>query len=87
MYLNNSSATPASKYEKITLARNILELPESATMDEIKSNYRRLIQKWHPDRCDKNKEMCHKMTAKIIQAQQINLKYCYHYKYSFKKGR
>jgi len=36
------------KYQKIYEARKLLELPERATMDEIKTGYRNLIKKWHP---------------------------------------
>ncbi|MBN2060090.1 MAG: DnaJ domain-containing protein [Deltaproteobacteria bacterium] len=39
-----------SKFDEISKARKILELPEMATMAEIKSNYRRLLAKWHPDK-------------------------------------
>jgi len=38
-----------NKYQEITEARALLELPERATIEEIKSNYRRLMRKWHPD--------------------------------------
>jgi hypothetical protein len=33
-----------NKYQQITEARNLLELPERASMEEIKSNYRNLIR-------------------------------------------
>ena len=39
------------KYQVITNASTILELPESATMEQIKAHYRKLIKKWHPDSC------------------------------------
>ena len=47
-----------NKYEEITEARGILELPETATLASIKSNYRRLLSRWHPDKCEKNREEC-----------------------------
>jgi len=67
---------PITKFEEITRARTVLELPEMATMDEIKSNYRRLIAFWHPDRC---KEMTHR----IIRSYKIIMSYCQHYQFSF----
>ena len=74
-----------SMFQKIKAARILLELPERATMEDIKSNYRVLIQKWHPDRCNADKEKCKEMTAKIIAAYRIINNYCKNYKYSFSK--
>ena len=74
-----------NKYQEITEARKLLELPERATMEEIKANYRKLIRKWHPDRCKKTKKKCTEMTAKIVAAYRIIIAYCNHYKFSFSK--
>lgn len=72
-------------YRKIKEARTILELPEKATMAEIKTSYRSLIRKWHPDRCKKTKAECTEMTTRIITAYRIIYDYCKHYKFSFAK--
>jgi len=72
-----------SKFYEISAARKILELPERSTMPEIKSNYRRLLAKWHPDKTKENKEECAEMTRKIISAYQTILDYCLKYQYSF----
>lgn len=74
-----------SKYEKITEARQILNLPESATMEQIKSNYRRLLARWHPDKCPQDPEKANEMTRKITEAYKIIMDYCTHYRYSFSK--
>ncbi len=74
-----------SKYEKILMARKILQLSDSATMEEIKDSYRRLITKWHPDRCVEEKEACLEMTNKIISAYKVILNYCINYKFSFSR--
>lgn len=74
-----------SMFQKINAARTLLELPERATMEDIKTNYRVLIQKWHPDRCNADQETCKEMTAKIIAAYRIINDYCKNYKYSFAK--
>jgi DnaJ-class molecular chaperone len=74
-----------NKYKEITEARKLLELPERATMDEIKSNYRRLVSKWHPDKCKEGKDKCTEMTQKIIAAYKTIIAYCNQYKYSFSK--
>jgi len=72
-----------STFEKISQAREILELPESATMEAIKSNYRRLLATWHPDRSRGNAYECTEMTRKIIDAYQTIMEYCLTYHYSF----
>jgi preprotein translocase subunit Sec63 len=72
-----------NKYQKITGARQLLMLPESATMEQIKSNYRLLLSKWHPDKSIENQEQCNEMTHKIVAAYQMILAYCNQYPYSF----
>jgi DnaJ-class molecular chaperone len=72
-------------YQKINEARKLLDLPERATMEEIKSNYRELIRKWHPDKCKESKEKCTEMTTRLIAAYKIIHEYCKHYKFSFSK--
>ncbi|MCF8069667.1 MAG: J domain-containing protein [Desulfobacterales bacterium] len=73
------------KYQKITKARKILELSEQASMAEIKSNYRKLLSKWHPDKCKKNSDQCEEKTREIISAYKIIISYCNQYKFSFSK--
>lgn len=73
------------KYQKITEARKLLELPERATMREIKSRYRSLLAQWHPDKCSEKKERCTEMTRKIIAAYKTIIAYCDQYAYSFSK--
>ncbi len=72
-------------YEKIDTARNILELPETATMASIKASYRQLLAKWHPDKCTQDKDTCTEMTRKIISAYGVIVDYCNNYEYSFSK--
>ena len=71
------------KYQVIREARTILELPESATMEQIKANYRSLIRKWHPDSCSEKHEICEEMSRKTTNAYRIILDYCANYLYSF----
>lgn len=54
-------------------------------MAEIKANYRRLLAKWHPDKCVDNQEIRHEMTRKVISAYRVIMDYCLHYQYSFSK--
>jgi len=74
-----------NKYQEITKARKLLELSESATMEEIKSNYRELINKWHPDRCSEHSDQCVEMTRKLVAAYEIITAYCNNYRFSFAK--
>ncbi len=75
-----------SMFEKIDNARKILGLGEEATIDEIKSAYKDLSLKYHPDRCkEKNKEKCEEMIRKLNEAMEILLNYCVNYRISFKK--
>ena len=75
-----------SKYEEISAARKILGLPETANMASIKRNYRRLLAKWHPDKCDENREACAEMTRKIVSAYEAIMAYCLQYQYSFSEN-
>ncbi len=74
-----------NKYEEITKAREILDLSESATMDEIKSHYKALLKKWHPDVSQEKKEIYEEMIRKITDAYDCIMMYCSDYKFSFSK--
>lgn len=74
---------PKNKYQEITEARKMLGLPEKATMEMIKSNYRRLLSKWHPDKCREDPEKCREMTRKIVSAYETIMEYCNNYQYDF----
>jgi len=72
-----------SKYEEISEARKILELPETATLASVKGSYRRLLTRWHPDKCPGNEEECAEMTRRIVWAYETIMDYCRQYRYSF----
>ena len=42
-------------YQELTEAREVLELPEQTTLKNIKSQYKKLLKKWHPDKCREEK--------------------------------
>jgi len=71
------------KYNEISAARRFLDLPEMVTMASIKSSYRGLLTKWHPDKSEENRDECAEMTRKIISAYQTIMDYCLHYQYCF----
>lgn len=72
-------------YTTITNAREILKLPESATLDQIKNQYRGQMKIWHPDACTESRETCENMAKRITDAYRILVEYCNTYEYSFKK--
>jgi DnaJ-class molecular chaperone len=71
------------KYQKITESREVLNLSESATMQEIKANYRALLGKWHPDKSAEDKDLSNEMTRRVIAAYQTIVAYCKQYRFSF----
>jgi DnaJ-class molecular chaperone len=73
------------RYRDIVEAKDLLNLSERASMEEIKSKYRELISQWHPDKCNERDEKCNEMTRKIIAAYNIIMAYCNQYRYSFSK--
>lgn len=72
-----------TKFEIISEAREILELPESATLAQIKKNYTQLIKKWHPDKNISSQRLAESKTKEIIQAYEIIMQYCDHYEFLF----
>jgi len=71
-------------YDEIRAAREVLGLPETATMETIKRSYRVLMMKWHPDRCGEDRQKCKERAQKIIKAYQVIPDYCNDYEYSFR---
>ncbi len=72
-------------FTTITNAREILKLPESATLDQIKNQYRDQMKIWHPDACTESSGTCEDMTKRITDAYRILIEYSNNYEYSFKK--
>ncbi len=70
-------------YQDLTEAREILGIPEQATLKTIKSRYRKLLKQWHPDTCPDGQETCHEMTTRITAAYTTVMAYCEQYKISF----
>lgn len=73
-------------FKQIDEVRKILGLEETATLEEIKSRYKELALKYHPDRCkDEKKKECEEMFKKITHSNDILMAYCAGYRYSFKE--
>ena len=63
---------PENELDK-TESYKILELPATATIAQIKANFRRLAKKWHPDRNNANKTQAEQMFVKINRAYETIL--------------
>jgi DnaJ-class molecular chaperone len=74
-----------NRFEQIDMSRKLLGLGESATRDEIKKEFKKLLHKWHPDKCNDDKEKCEEMTDNIIKAYHTIMDYCENYIYSFSR--
>ena len=72
-------------YEEIQKAVEILGLSETATIAAIKSRFKKLIARWHPDKAKDNSGTCTEMTQKINGAYETLMKYCLSYDISFQK--
>ena len=72
-------------FADIDRARRLLGLGEEATLEEIRSAFKRLARSFHPDHCKEDKEGCEERYKEISAAYNLLLKYCENYRYSFKK--
>jgi curved DNA-binding protein CbpA len=72
-------------FQALDKARKILELPETADLGLIKSHYRRLCQKWHPDRNPERREEAEAMIKTINEAYELIMVLVRNYHYSFRK--
>jgi len=74
-----------ANFNEIDEARRLLGLGEAATLKEVKSAYRRLAHRHHPDvhgsATDENDEVM----KKLNRAYKLLMDYCTDYKYSFRE--
>jgi len=74
-----------TRFEIINQARKTLELPESATLEQIRETYKQLMKKWHPDKNLSDSKQAEHRTKEIIHAYKIIMQYCNEYQYSFSR--
>jgi len=67
--------------EALDEARELLNLPKKATMEQIKEAYRLMALRYHPDKCRSPK--CEEMMRRINEAYEILMEFCRSYLYSF----
>lgn len=70
-------------FDTLMKAKTLLGLHEKATLSEIKFRYKKLMQKWHPDKHHDNVEQATQMSARINEAYSVLLDYCQNYEYRF----
>jgi DnaJ-class molecular chaperone len=64
-------------------AKSLLGLREKSSLHEIKSKYKNLMKKWHPDKHKDDIDKATKMSANINEAYKIILEYTKNYEYPF----
>ncbi len=74
-----------TRYEQLTKARKTLGISEEATLDEIKSSFRDLIRRWHPDKSKQRTEKQSDKSREILNAYKFIMEYCREFKISFSK--
>jgi DnaJ-class molecular chaperone len=72
-------------FDDIDEARRLLGLGEVATLKEIKSAYRKLSHRHHPDKHGGDTNENDFTMKKLNQAYKILLDYCTNFKYSFRE--
>jgi len=66
----------SDKWQKIMAAKELLQLGDQATLQEIKAAYRRLSKRYHPDRQHENTESGGPGMQEINTAYAVLLDYC-----------
>jgi DnaJ-class molecular chaperone len=70
-------------YETVVKAKTLLGLHDKATLAEIKTRYKNMMHRWHPDKPPDDPETANAMSAKINDAYKTLLDYVKHYEYRF----
>jgi DnaJ-class molecular chaperone len=73
-----------ASFLEIDKARRLLGLGDVADLDEIKSAYRRLAHRYHPDLRNGDKDT-RKAMRELNWAYELLQDYCRRYKYSFRE--
>jgi DnaJ-class molecular chaperone len=74
-----------ANFNEIEEARKLLGLGEAATLKEIKSAYRHMARRYHPDKLSGGNRAESETMKRLNWAYKLLLDYCNDYKYSFKE--
>lgn len=75
-----------ANFDEINEARRLLGLGEDATIKEIKSAYRKMAFRHHPDKHIGADSSEHEESMKRLNwAYKLLLQYCHDYKYTFRE--
>jgi hypothetical protein len=75
-----------AEWREITAARELLALPEQATLAEIKKAYRRLAKKHHPDLAGSGGAADGSEMRRLVAAYQLLMAYCREYRFPLAPG-
>ncbi|MDR2549573.1 MAG: J domain-containing protein [Desulfobulbus sp.] len=75
----------AGEWQAIELAREVLRLPERASLAEIKRNYRRLSKQYHPDAAESGSAGSGEQMYRITAAYELLMRYCTEYRFPLKR--
>jgi len=72
-------------FNEIEEARQLLGLGEAATLKEIKTAYRKLAHRHHPDKQNEDDNPENETMKRLNLAYHLLTDYCNEYKYSFRE--
>ncbi len=70
-----------SQFEALMKAKTLLGLRDRATLQEIKLQYKSLMQQWHPDKHRNDPDTATQMSTQINSAYELILNYCNRFEY------
>jgi DnaJ-class molecular chaperone len=74
-----------ANFKEIEEARKLLGIGETATLKEIKSAYRILAHRHHPDKTGEDDSARIETMKNLNRAYKLLMDYCNEYQYSFKE--
>jgi len=70
-------------FDTLIKAKTLLGLSDKATLSDIKTRYKNMMQQWHPDKHPDDTDTAHAMSTQINEAYALLLEYCSKYEFNF----
>jgi len=70
-------------FDTLIKAKTLLGLSDKATLSDIKTRYKNMMQEWHPDKHPDDADTAHAMSTQINEAYALLLEYCSKYEFNF----